>query len=399
MPVMTEQARAWAASGAMALTGRPDGPPLVAPDGVVDRIRGLGASLGVDPLALLGERAALSGLRRGGAVSCGGNARLLRASDGWVAVSLARDDDVAAVPAWLGLATGDLGNPWPVVVDAVACLPREVVLERGALLGLPVAVVPEGTGMTGPGMPVQADRIAGQGARSVRTAPLVVDLSALWAGPLCSRLLSERGARVVKIESVTRPDAARAGPREFFDLFHHGHEMVALDWVDEGEVACLERLLERADVVIEASRPRALEQLGVDVTALVQRRPTVWVSITGYGRRGPARNRVAFGDDAAAGGGLVARDAAGPCFVADAVADPLSGVAAAAAVTTALHAGGSWMLDVAMARVAAYVAGDACGIAWQPGADADAVQPRAPTPARPAPAFGAHTRTVLAELA
>ncbi|HRE01593.1 MAG TPA: hypothetical protein PLV68_09855, partial [Ilumatobacteraceae bacterium] len=61
----------------------------------------MGEAVELDWLALLGERAAIVGLGRRGDVSCGGAARMLRVSDGWLALSLARADDVAAVPAWL----------------------------------------------------------------------------------------------------------------------------------------------------------------------------------------------------------------------------------------------------------------------------------------------------------
>ena len=117
--MLSAQGTAWAASGAMALTGRADGPPLVAPDGIVDRIVGLGEPLGIDAVALLGERAAAAGLSRHGDVSCGGATRLLPARDGWVAVCLAREDDVALVPAWLEIDAAP-DAPWGVVRDVVA---------------------------------------------------------------------------------------------------------------------------------------------------------------------------------------------------------------------------------------------------------------------------------------
>ena len=111
-------------------------------------------------------------------------------------------------------------------------------------------------------------------------------------------------------------------------------------------------------MVIEASRPRALEHLGVDADAVVSGGgPSVWLSITGHGRREPERDWVAFGDDAAVAGGLVVEDERGPVFCADAVADPISGVVAAGAVLEALHEGGRWLVDVALSAVAAALAG------------------------------------------
>jgi crotonobetainyl-CoA:carnitine CoA-transferase CaiB-like acyl-CoA transferase len=126
-------------------------------------------------------------------------------------------------------------------------------------------------------------------------------------------------------------------------------------------------------VVLESSRPRALEQLGLIAADLVERGPQVWLSITGHGR---AANRVAFGDDGAVSGGLVVRDDDGPCFCADAVADPLTGLAATAEVAEALQRGGRWLLDVPLAAVAASAAGPTL-----PASD----HPVAPPRARPHP--------------
>ena len=136
------------------------------------------------------------------------------------------------------------------------------------------------------------------------TAPLVVDLSSLWAGPLCSHLLGLGGARVVKVESTARPDGGRTDDSGFFDLLNHGKASVALDLPSAEGVARLRSLLQAADVVIEGSRPRALRQWGIDAEALLADAagPRVWVSITGHGRDDAEGVRVAFGDDARGGG-------------------------------------------------------------------------------------------------
>jgi crotonobetainyl-CoA:carnitine CoA-transferase CaiB-like acyl-CoA transferase len=155
-------------------------------------------------------------------------------------------------------------------------------------------------------------------------------------------------------------------------------------------------LVQWADVVIEASRPRALAQLGVDVTEIMRSplgTPRVWISITGHGRT-PAPDRVAFGDDAAAGGGLVVWDGGSPRFCADAVADPLSGLRAARACLDALGEGGRWMLDVSMAHVSAELAGPTLEVPE----GTPVAEPRARRTGRVAPAPGAHTAEVLAEL-
>jgi CoA-transferase family III len=388
---VVEEAEAWAASGAMALTGRFGAPPLVAPADVVRSIRSLGAPIGVDPLPLLGERAATGGLTRQGSTSCGGAGRLLRTSDGWVAVNLARDDDLDLVPAWLE-SEPDLAS-WEAVEGIVPSRRAAELTERGALLGLPVSTVGE---VPAPAAPVAARRIA-TAARATRAPTLVVDLSSLWAGPLCTRLLAERGADVVKVESTTRPDGARRGPVAFFDAMTAGKRCVAYDFASASGRADLRALLGRADVVVEGSRARALRQLGIDADDLLAGAdgPRVWLSITGHGR---ASDRVAFGDDAAAAGGLVAADGDGLCFVADAVADPLTGVAAAVAVDAALAAGGRWLIDAALAGVAAFVAGPDRGVDWLPAGHLTATPPQPPPPARRAPALGADTTAVATDL-
>jgi hypothetical protein len=391
----------------MALTGPPGGAPLMAPAGVVARIVALGQAVGVDALALLGERAAIAGLDRQGDRSCGGTSRLLPAPEGWVAVTLARDEDVEAVPAWIEAMPG--GDPWALVAGAVAERPAPDLVERGRMLGLPVAIVgsvvaPRSVGGEADDLiatlPMRASRFGRHPiARTQR--PLVVDLSSLWAGPLCARLLGDAGARIVKVESIQRPDGARRGPAAFFDLMHAGHRSVALDLTTRTGTDTLGRLLRAADVVIEASRPRALAHLGLAAEAFLAEEgdgPAVWISITGYGRTGPARDRVAFGDDAAAAGGLVARTDGGPCFVADAVADPLAGIAAAAAARVALEDGRRWLLDVAMASVAAHVAEGAEGERWIAATDV-AAAPTAPSIPGRGPHLGEHTAEVLAELA
>jgi hypothetical protein len=383
--------RSWAASGAMALTGLPD-IPLGPPAGLIDGVEDLARPFdGLDALALLGERAVHMALWRRGTTSCGGSCRLLAARDGHLAVSLARDQDFEAVPAWLELDRSPANAPaaWSAVADVVATRDPDELVARAALLALPVARLGEAAGEPG----VARLPLGAAPARQV-AGLVVVDLSALWAGPLCGDLLAGAGARVIKVESLARPDGARRGPAAFFDLLNGRKRSVALDFRQPEGVDALQALVRRADVVIEASRPRALEQLGIHASDEVRAGgPQVWVSITGYGRTKGA-NRVAFGDDAAVGGGLVVWHEGAPMFCADAVADPITGLAAANACLDALAAGGRWLLDVSMAGVGASLAGPTVPAP----ADLPVEPPRARPVTRRAPPLGADTGEVLAEL-
>jgi crotonobetainyl-CoA:carnitine CoA-transferase CaiB-like acyl-CoA transferase len=239
----------------------------------------------------------------------------------------------------------------------------------------------------------------GAGRPQATRSPLVVDLSSLWAGPLCGQLLAACGARVVKIESLERPDGARRGDRSFFDLMNAEKESVALPFREGRGRDALAALLARADLVIEASRPRALEQLGIDATEFASRHGTTWVSITGHGRTPPGSEWVAFGDDAAASAGLVAASPANssPCFCGDAIADPITGLHAAVAGLSAWAKGGARLVDISLQGVAAHVRHFPT-----PEAPAEAAGLVRPPRARPsqgrAPALGTDTRRVLTEL-
>ena len=337
----------WAASGAMSLTGRPDGPALQPAGRPATVARGaalayelIGGGV-VDGPALLGERAALMGLRRRGSESAGEGTRLLRAADGWWALNLARDVDL--VPALVSApATGD---PWRDVAAWSAGLSVREAVERCCLLGLAAGRL----GETPP--PESPWRITQRPAqRPGRRRPKVVDLGALWAGPLAANLLQLAGAQVVDVESRARPDPVRQSAPGFHQLLHEGAEHRFVDFGVAGE---LRDVLADADVVIEASRPRALRALGADADAvLADGRARTWLRITGH--RDP--QRIAFGDDAAVSGGLVAWDAGEPVFAGDAIADPLTGLLGALAVLGTHSAQESTIVDLALADVAAYCA-------------------------------------------
>jgi hypothetical protein len=366
----------------------------------------------VDGAALLSERAAFTGHRRRGAVSAGGACRLLPTADGWAAVTCARPDDPALLGALAGREVGDDPWPavcrWlcahtgaelarraellgiaagPVAVAAPALTPRPrqraappaapalapPLRQRAAPPAAPALAPPlrhraaPPVMPTAPAAPVTRATSAPWAARALTGRPLtdraltdlpltdlpltgalVVDFSALWAGPLCAHLLGLAGARVVKVETPWRPDGARRGNAAFYDLLHAGHRCVALDPHTSSGREAMAALVDAADIVIESSRPRALARFGLDAGAAVAL-GTTWVSITAYGR---ASDRIGFGDDVAAASGLVARDARGyPVFCGDAIADPLTGLTAA--VRAACAPAGGALLDIAMADVVA----------------------------------------------
>ena len=321
---------------------------------IAEHSAALGHRVELDALAELGRRDAIE-------ASAHDRSRLVPTADGWLAVNLARPDDADLVPAWLSPWLDPErvgGDPWSAI-RAVGRRVGAADLLAGAIgLGLPVARVgerpPLGQAQLGGTSFAPA---AGTRRRRHVDELHVVDLGSLWAGPLCGAIFARTGATVTKVESVGRPDGLRVGAPELFEHLNAGKQVATLDPTTEAGREELRALVAGADVVIEASRPRALQQLGIEVGDHLGQPggPQLWVSITGYGRS--EGERVAFGDVAAAAGGLVAWDEAGvPAFLGDALADPLAGLAAAAAALAALDRGDAGLLDVSMADVAASVA-------------------------------------------
>jgi crotonobetainyl-CoA:carnitine CoA-transferase CaiB-like acyl-CoA transferase len=315
-------------------------------------------------------------------------------------VSLPRREDVELIPAWLGLPTVP-DDPWAVVAEHVKSRPAGSLVDQGRLLGLPLAALPtEPCGVPRPPkplapLPYRATRLGDHPPTSALAGLVVADLSSLWAGPLCGSLLADAGATVIKVESTARPDGARRGPPAFFDLLNAGKRSVALDLADPVGRQALQHLIGGVDVVIEASRPRALEQLGIHAHELVRAaRPRVWLSITAHGRDADHRGLVGFGDDGAVAGGLVTWAEQNPYFCADAVADPTTGLAAAGAVLDALATGGRWLLDLALSRTAAHLAGPTLSVPVGTAAAAPLARPSR----GPGPTLGADTDSILAEL-
>jgi hypothetical protein len=366
---------AWAQSGLMRLTGHQDGPPLAPRAPVLARAAAVttalaelapGQPLRLSPARILADRAAWSGWRRRGTVSANGTCHLVRAADGWLAVSLSRPVDLRSLPAVLGRELA--GDPWHELRQHAAPRPAADVAAAAQLVGIPAAALGSQlasqdatvreTPAAAASPAIRLSRLGEPGA-----APrLVLDLSAMWAGPLCASILHRAGWDVLKAEDARRPDGARNGSAEFYASLHRGIPAVQLDFGSAAGRAELLRLAGLAGIIVESSRPRALRQLGLVAEDWLGAAPgRTWISVTGYGRDDP-QDRVAFGDDAAVAGGLVARGAdGGPVFCGDAIADPLTGLHAGLAGLAAQASGGGWLADVPMAGVCAGLAGPAGG--------------------------------------
>jgi len=301
------------------------------------------ASLGVT------DRQGQLALNRPGLTSPNGACRMIRAADGWIALNLARDEDRDLMPAWLHGNVDD--DRWQSITRQASGRACADLIADAVLLGLPAGQVGE---VVADSLEAPARTMAA-GASPRGSQLRVVDLSALWAGPMCGAILAEMGASVVKVESVRRLDPTRTSTPEFFRRLNGLKAELQVDLTRADGQARLRDEVQAADVFITSARPRAFASLGLDPEAIFAANPGLtWVAITGYGVTGEAGARVAFGDDAAAAGGLVRWTPAGaPRFLGDALSDPVTGLAAAAGALNGVIGGGGVMVDVALARSAA----------------------------------------------
>ncbi|HMO74828.1 MAG TPA: CoA transferase [Sphingopyxis sp.] len=263
--------------------------------------------------------------------------RLVACRDGWIAVSLAREEDRELIPAWTGAGFDE--DPWDAVIASAATRDAAEMAAAAVELHMPAAVVGEARA---PGAPSLQPGGRGGGE--------VIDLSALWAGPYCGALLAEAGHDVIKVESPDRPDPTPLHTPRLDARLNGGKRRRQMAFGGDE----LLDMIAAARVLITSARPHALARLGLNEARLFAINPRLlWIAITAHGWHGENAMRVGFGDDCAAAGGLLIWEGSEPRFIGDALADPLTGVTAATLALEALEAGECGLLDVALAPTAA----------------------------------------------
>ena len=192
---------------------------------------------------------------------------------------------------------------------------------------------------------------------------LVLDLTRVLSGPYCTMLLADMGARVLKVEHPRRGDDTRAwgppfvnGESAYFLSINRNKESLAIDVKRPEARPVLERLLDRADVLVENFRPGTMERLGLGYEAVAARWPRiVYCSISGFGQTGPRRDEPGYDAVVQAEGGLMSITGAGdgpPFRLGVAISDIASGMFAAQGIAMALIArartGRGQRIDVGM---------------------------------------------------
>ncbi len=178
---------------------------------------------------------------------------------------------------------------------------------------------------------------------------VVLDLSRVLAGPFCTMMLADLGARVIKVEHPRDGDVTRGwgppydeatGESAYYLSVNRNKESIALELSSPDGAESVRRLARRADVLVENFPPGGLEKFGLSLAELRRETPgLVTASVTGYGREGPDASAPGFDLLAQAGAGFMAITGTaegGPTKGGIAVSDLLSGCYLAVGILAAL---------------------------------------------------------------
>jgi CoA:oxalate CoA-transferase len=190
---------------------------------------------------------------------------------------------------------------------------------------------------------------------------LILDLSRILAGPYCTLLLAELGARVIKVEPPAGDDARQYGPfrngkSTYFASVNRGKESIALDLKAPAGRKLFERLLDKADALVENFRPGTMERLGYGWESLHARYPRlVYAAASGFGHTGPYAHYPAYDMVVQGLGGImsITGHPGGPLTrIGTSIGDLAGGLYAAVALNAALlhreRTGEASKVDVAL---------------------------------------------------
>jgi crotonobetainyl-CoA:carnitine CoA-transferase CaiB-like acyl-CoA transferase len=184
----------------------------------------------------------------------------------------------------------------------------------------------------------------------------VLDLSQVYAGPTCTRLLADLGAEVIKIEGLKRMDITRnfVMPENdsaedywnrggYFLLRNGGKKSLTLDFSEMSGGAGIEifkKLAAHCDIVVESFTPHVMHKLGIDYDSLRKlRADVIMISLSGYGQDGAWRDFSAYGmglEPASGIASLTGYEGGDPLRTGISFTDPYSGIVGAGAVLAAL---------------------------------------------------------------
>ena len=191
---------------------------------------------------------------------------------------------------------------------------------------------------------------------------LVVDLTRVLVGPYCTMILSDLGARIIKIEAPdTGDDSRRFGPfvkdqSAYFMSLNRGKESIALNLKNEDDKAIFEKILSKADILVENFKPGTLEKWGYGWKDICQKYPKlIYASASGFGQTGPLKNLPAYDMVVQGMGGLMSvtgQPNSEPTRVGTSIGDITAGLFTAIGINAALYdrekTGKGMFIDVSM---------------------------------------------------
>ncbi|WP_425039097.1 CaiB/BaiF CoA transferase family protein [Primorskyibacter sp. S187A] len=198
------------------------------------------------------------------------------------------------------------------------------------------------------------------------TSPLkgitILDLTHVLAGPFCTLSLADLGADVIKVEPPGRGDDTRAfppfkdGKSAYFAAINHSKKSIALDLKADDDRIVFEKLLARADVLVENYRPGVLDRLGYGWEDVHAAHPAlIYAAVSGFGHTGPDKLKPAYDMVVQARGGTMSitgekdRD---PVRVGASIGDIVAGMFLTQGILAALYdrhtTGTGRKIDVAM---------------------------------------------------
>jgi CoA:oxalate CoA-transferase len=191
---------------------------------------------------------------------------------------------------------------------------------------------------------------------------LVIDLTRVLAGPYCTMMLAELGARVIKVENPDGGDDSRHfdpffnGQSAYFQSLNRGKESIALDLKNDADREVFVTMLRRGDIVVENFRPGTLARLGFGYDRLKEINPRlIYAAVSGFGHTGPWSKKPAYDMIVQAMGGLMSvtgQPGGAPTKAGTSIGDITGGMFALVGIASALYhrekTGAGLMVDVSM---------------------------------------------------
>ena len=191
---------------------------------------------------------------------------------------------------------------------------------------------------------------------------LVVDLTRVLVGPYCTMILSDLGARVIKIEAPEIGDDSRGfGPfiddySAYFMSLNRGKESIALNLKNEDDKKIFEKILAKADILVENFKPGTLEKWGFGWNEVSKKYPRlIYASASGFGQTGPLKELPAYDMVVQGMGGLMSvtgHPNSEPTRVGTSIGDITAGLFTAIGINAALYdrqkTGKGTFIDVSM---------------------------------------------------